>query len=109
MENDMSGTFGEKCPHKLEAAWQPLRRPVNGLNLETGYFQEDRCMQQPPINVAGVAADAFRWLGSGGSELAFGVCGCSTCPLSAAKRKESAQWPTHAQPAAATFPAASPH
>ncbi len=73
--------FGSNCQHQLTAAWQPEKRPVNGLNVEQGYFVMDRCMQQPPVNVAGVAADAFRWLGSGGSELAFGVCCCSLCPL----------------------------
>lgn len=72
------------CPSKLVAAWQPIRRPVNGLNLESGYFNADRCMNKPPVNVAGVAADAIRWLGSGGSELAFGICNAD-CPLKAKK------------------------
>ena len=70
-----------ECSSRLAAPEQPLRRPVNGLNLEAGYFFVDRCMNKPPVNVAGVAADAIRWLGSGGSELAFGVCCMADCPL----------------------------
>lgn len=71
----------ENCPSRLAAQWQPERRPVNGLNLEAGYFPADRCMNKPPVNGAGVAADPIRWLGSGGSELAFGVCCAADCPL----------------------------
>jgi hypothetical protein len=68
----------ENCPSRLE---QPTpRRPVNGLNVEVGTPQA-RCVNKPPVNVAGVPADAIRWLGSGGSELAFGVCCVATCPL----------------------------
>lgn len=66
------------CSSRME---QPTpRRPVNGLNVEVG-TPSPRCINKPPVNVAGVKADAFRWLLSGGSELAFGVCCVATCPL----------------------------
>lgn len=77
----MADEFGDGCESRLTAPWQPLRRPVNGLNLESGYYHFNRCMNQPPVNAAGVPSDAIRWIGSGGSELAFGVCCQSQCPL----------------------------
>ena len=66
------------CKSRMELAVP--RRPVNGLNVETA-TPAARCINKPPVNVNGVAADAFRWLLSGGSELAFGPCCQSTCPL----------------------------
>jgi len=79
------GEFGDGCDSRLDAAWQPMPRPVNGLVIEAGYFFSHRCMNQPPVNVAGVKADPIRWLGSGGSELAFGTCCAANCPLRKAK------------------------
>ena len=68
----------ENCRSRLE---QPTpRRAVNGLNVEIS-TPAVRCINKPPVNALGIAADAFRWLGSGGSELAFGVCCAATCPL----------------------------
>lgn len=68
----------DDCRSRME---QPVsRRPVNGLNVEIA-TPAARCINKPPVNRAGVKADAFRWLGSGGSELAFGVCCQATCPL----------------------------
>lgn len=66
------------CSSRLELAVP--RRPVNGLNVEIS-TPAARCINKPPVNSAGVHADAFRWLLSGGSELAFGVCCQATCPL----------------------------
>lgn len=68
----------DDCSSRLE---QPTpRRRVNGLNVEIS-TPAARCINKPPVNANGVAAGAFRWLGSGGSELAFGVCCVATCPL----------------------------
>lgn len=70
--------MSSECRSRLE---QPTpRRPVNGLNVEIG-TPAARCINKPPVNANGVKADAFRWLLSGGSELAFGVCCVSDCPL----------------------------
>ena len=66
------------CKSRLELA--VAKRPVNGLNIEIG-TPAARCINKPPVNSAGVKANAFRWLLSGGSELAFGVCCQATCPL----------------------------
>ena len=72
----------EDCRSRLE---QPTpRRAVNGLNVEIA-TPAARCINKPPINVLGVPSDAFRWLLSGGSELAFGVCDIRTCPLRTCK------------------------
>lgn len=71
-----------ECRSRLEQATP--RRAVNGLNVEIA-TPLARCMNKPPVNVNGIAADAFRWLGSGGSELAFGVCDVKDCPLNQAK------------------------
>jgi hypothetical protein len=66
------------CTSRLE---QPTpRRPVNGLNVEVATPQA-RCINKPPENAAGMKADAFRWILSGGSELAFGLCDSADCPL----------------------------
>jgi hypothetical protein len=68
----------DECLSRLE---QPVpRRAVNGLNVEIA-TPATRCVNKPPVNIVGVKADAMRWLGSGGSELAFGVCCASACPL----------------------------
>lgn len=68
------------------------RRPVNGLNIEAGE-PSPRCFLKPPVNIAGIAASGVRWLGSGGSPLAFGPCIRSSCPLaescSAKEEKEN--------------------
>ena len=68
------------CDSRIEPGLS--HRPVNGLNVEIGQPLA-RCMNRPPVNVAGIEADALRWLGSGGSVLAFGVCCASKCPLRA--------------------------
>lgn len=67
-----------ECHSRLE---QPTpRRPVNGLNVEVA-TPLARCLNKPPKNHLGVEADALRWIGGGGSELAFGVCDINDCPL----------------------------
>ena len=67
------------CDSRME---QPTpRKPVNGLNVEVA-TPLPRCINKPPVNTLGVEADAIRWLASGGSELAFGVCDVNDCPLS---------------------------
>lgn len=57
------------------------RNRVNGLRIEVNHFPLGRCLNKPPVNHLGVEADAARWLGSGGSEQAFGVCDVNDCPL----------------------------
>jgi hypothetical protein len=66
------------CPSRMDQTTP--RRPCNGLNVEVA-TPLARCINKPPVNSAGVASDAFRWLLSGGSELAFGVCDQNDCPL----------------------------
>lgn len=68
----------QECDSRME---QPVgRNVVNGLRIEVPQPQA-RCINKPPVNTFGLEADAFRWLGSGGSELAFGVCDVNDCPL----------------------------
>lgn len=66
------GQFSAGCKYKVELGVP--RRPCNGLNVEVGQ-PADRCMNRPP-NVLG----SIRWLASGGSPLALGVCCAEACP-----------------------------
>lgn len=59
------------CPDRVQP--ELIRRPVNGLCIEIGEGRP-RCLQQSPDG-RGLA-----WYMSGGSVLAYGACGCRSCP-----------------------------
>ena len=70
--------FASRCPHRIEI---PLhRRPVNGLNVETGKALP-RCKLLPPIEWGDRARSVIRWLLSGGSPLVLGHCSIHGCGL----------------------------
>jgi hypothetical protein len=61
----------EKCPSRRDMGVE--RRPANALNVEIG-SPMPRCIEQGPDG------RGLTWLLSGGSLLAYGICGWRTCP-----------------------------
>lgn len=70
------------CANRMEL---PVLRGVNAWAVETGKAPMARCkLKAPGIGGTNVSdgTGAGRWLASGGSPLAFGLCSVSSCPLS---------------------------
>lgn len=65
------------CSERVEL--DVIRRPVNGLVIESGCWGGPRCLLKPPSNWAGSSVTPLRWLWSGGSPLVLGPCS-GNCP-----------------------------
>jgi len=82
LENGYFEDVQKVCMHRVNM--EPVRRPVNGLNVEWG-FELKRCLRQSPDG-RGLA-----YWASGGDAIAYGPCCLVNCPIGKAQATEAAE------------------